>query len=706
MGRELTALAQITADNSTASLEFDDHQSARETLAALKARTHLVIACLYRIDGTVFERYSRPGGQLACPSSDTSEQLRFTSTDVLLSHPVVLGGRRIGSLALLFDLGEVYERMGLYGATVLVLLLLASLISVLLSSRLRAVIVTPIVQLARAAKSVAESRNYAIRVGKLSNDELGVLVDAFNEMLSGIQSRDNNLKQALVEREEALRETQRTRDSLETTLASIGDAVISTDVEGRIVFANRVAKSLLRSDEIVGRSLDEVFRIVNEFTRANVESPVTKVLREGAVVELANHTILIAQDGTEVPIDDSGAPIRGEGGTVQGTVLVFRDVTARRSAEVTGRLLASIVESSDDAIIGHDLNGIIVSWNRGAGRIFGYSAEEILGLPASTLTPADCVDEMPQVLSRIGKGERVDQYQALRQTKSGQTINVAVTVSPVHDSLGRIIGASKIARDISEQVRSVERLSRLNADLEHSNESLARSNEDLERFAFVASHDLQEPLRMITVYSQLLLKSHLGEFSEQAQMYVDTIAAGTKQMRDLLADLLTYAEIGARTDEPVQAVDLNTVIEKVKQNLKIAIEDNGARVMVDRLPTLHAFEGHFIPLFQNLIGNAIKYRSVEPPLVKVSVQEADGQLRFAVADNGIGIAPEYRQKIFGPFKRLHGKEIPGTGIGLAICQRVVERYGGRIWVEPRQDRGSVFFFTLPSLLTFVEDGIR
>jgi PAS domain S-box-containing protein len=704
--RDLAALARIIADNSTASLLFDDPRSAQETLAALRARPHLIRACIYRQNGTMLARYSRPGAGSACPAAGARQQLLFNSGQVLLSNPIVFSGRRVGTLVMLYDLGEVYDRIELYGTTVLGVLLVSSLIAFVLSSRLRALIVTPISQLADVAIAVSKSKDYGSRVRKLSNDELGILVDAFNEMLAGIQSRDNNLKRALLEREEALRETQDTRESLETTLASIGDAVISTDVEGRVVFANPVAHAMLRRPEIVGRNLGEVMRILNEFTRTPVESPVSKVLREGAIVELGNHTVLVAHDGTEIPVDDSGAPIRGKGGRILGTVLVFRDVTARRAAEVTGKRLASIVESSHDAIVGIDLHGVITSWNRGAERIFGFSQEESIGKEASLIAAPDRIDDTPAILARIANGESIAQYQAVRRTKSGKIIDVSITVSPLHDSLGRIVGASKIARDITEQVRSVERLAQLNADLQRSNENLRRSNEDLERFAFVASHDLQEPLRMISVYSQLLLKTHRGEFDRQAQTYVDNIVGSTKRMRELLADLLAYAEIGARVEEPVEAVDLNAVVETVMQNLKAAIDENDAAITVDPLPTLRAFQGHFIPLFQNLIGNSLKYRSEQPPSVRISFEESEDYLRFAVTDNGIGIAPEYHQKIFGPFKRLHGKDIEGTGIGLAICQRVVERYGGRIWVESQDGQGSKFIFTLPAALASGDERIQ
>ena len=228
--------------------------------------------------------------------------------------------------------------------------------------------------------------------------------------------------------------------------------------KGAFCLPNKVAQSLLRATEAdtVGKPLDDVFRIVNEFSRAKVESPVAKVLREDAIVGLANHTVLIARDGTEIPIDDSGAPIRGENGSIQGTVLVFRDITARRQAEATGNLLASIVETSNDAIISKDLNGVVTSWNAGAEQILGYSAGEMIGHPISVLIPPGRVDNTPAMLERVAKGERIEQYETIRRTKSGRLINVAITWSPLYDVPGRIVGASKVFRDITARKQAEE----------------------------------------------------------------------------------------------------------------------------------------------------------------------------------------------------------------------------------------------------------
>ena len=245
---------------------------------------------------------------------------------------------------------------------------------------------------------------------------------------------------------------------------------------------------------------------------------------------------------------------------------------------------------------------------------------------------------------------------------------------------------------------AVERLTLENHELRQMNSILSRSNQDLERFACAASHDLQEPLRAITVYAELLEKKYSREHDEDFAMFVGNIVQGATRMGALLGDLLAYAEIGATSDDSGEAVDLNLVIEKVRHNLHMSIEENGASVVSTELPVLSAaHEFHFLQLFQNLIGNAIKYRSELKPLIQVSVRDVAGKLEFAVADNGLGVAPEYHQKIFRPFQRLHDNKSPGTGIGLAICQRVVEKYGGRIWVDSEIGHGATIRFTLPNI---------
>ena len=251
---------------------------------------------------------------------------------------------------------------------------------------------------------------------------------------------------------------RRQREQLHVTLSSIGDAVIVTDVNGHVTFLNPVAQVLTGWGQVeaVGKPLENIFHIVNEETRQPAENPVAKVLREGAIVGLANHTVLIAKYGAERPIDDSAAPIRGEDGKVAGVVLVFRDVSEARQAIETRLRLAAIVESSDDAIISKTLGGTIVSWNQGAERLYGYTAEEMIGKSIAMIVPTDHPDELPAIVEKLKRGERLEHYETVRVRKDGTRVDVSLTISPIKNSEGKVIGASKIARDITMSKREAE----------------------------------------------------------------------------------------------------------------------------------------------------------------------------------------------------------------------------------------------------------
>jgi signal transduction histidine kinase len=436
--RDLSTFVKVIGDNSAAALEFDDPKVGAETLAPLEARTHIQTACLYRKDGSLLTQYSRTGYKGPCPKAD-GNAIAPIDDALVVSHQIEFREQVVGSLALQYDLSEIPERMELYGATVLLALILGSFAAIILSSKLRALIVEPILDLARAANTVARSKNYAIRTRKFADDEVGVMADALNQMLDGIESRDEDLRKALA-----------------------------------------------------------------QLTQVNAE--------------------------------------------------------------------------------------------------------------------------------------------------------------------------------------------------------LSRSNQDLERFAFIASHDLQEPLRMITTYSQLLVAEYPKEprGDGRESQYVGHIVAGNRRMRELLSDLLAYTEMAGSSEQPPEVVDLNTVLLHVRETLGARIADNQAILTIDEMPVVKAHESRIASLFLNLIGNALKYRSHRKIRIHVWVEIAEDKLTFSVADNGSGIAREDQVKIFEPFKRLHGREIPGTGIGLAICQRIVERYGGEIWVESELHVGSTFRFTLPASMVVAE----
>ena len=356
--------------------------------------------------------------------------------------------------------------------------------------------------------------------------------------------------------------------------------------------------------------------------------------------------------------------------------------------------LAAIVESSDDAIIGETLDGIVTSCNRGAERIYGYTATEMIGKSLDLLVPPDREDEIPGILKRIGDGERIEHYETKRRRKDGTIIDISLTVSPIKDEGGRVIGASTIARDVTLAKRAEEAL-RMVDELRQRTDELARSNSELQRFAFVASHDLQEPARTVASFCELLSDRYKAQLDDNAREWIGYAVAGARRMRGLVADLLEYSRLQSPTRR-FAPTDCASVVAEAVANLRVSIDEMRAEVSHDPLPVVTADAPQLAHLFQNLIANAIKFRGNQPPRVHVSAERHGNEWAFSVRDNGIGIEPRHCEQIFDVFRRLHPEgQYPGTGIGLAICKRVVEQHGGQIWVESEPGRGSVFYFSLP-----------
>jgi signal transduction histidine kinase len=378
-------------------------------------------------------------------------------------------------------------------------------------------------------------------------------------------------------------------------------------------------------------------------------------------------------------------------------------VDSNHEIDIPG-LCRPIVEASPMPMAAVQGAGHIVRYlNPAFCRLIGKTGKETVGNPFSDAMPAG--DECLSALDRLYQTGQPEIHIG-RDDSTPVGFCWSYAMWPVLAEGGRVLGSMiqvTEATSFHQQTIAMNQALLIGSVRQHElteradalNEMLNRANDDLKQFAFAASHDLQEPLRMITSYSQLLIEGHRDRLDGEAQLCMDQITKGAKQMRDLLANLLTYTQAGADTWELNEIVDLNEIFEKVKQNLKPAVEEFGAVITSGKLPSAHGHDARFVQLFQNLIGNAIKYRGKLPPRIHVSADYREAEWRFAVADNGMGIEAEYYLTIFGVFKRLHGSAIPGSGIGLAICQRVVERYGGRIWVESKVGQGTTFYFTLP-----------
>ena len=453
--------------------------------------------------------------------------------------------------------------------------------------------------------------------------------------------------------------------------------------DGTILWANTAELQMMgyQASEYVGRNIRDFY-----VDRQAIEDILIRLSNDE---NLNDHEARVrCKDGSTRWVAISSSVYRKDGKFVH-TRCVTVDITDRKSASDLRQRLGAIVESSDDAIIAKDLDGIILSWNRGAERIFGYTAEEVIGQHVSILAAPDRIDEIPDILGRLRRGERVDHYKTKRKAKDGRILTISLTVSPLFDAQGGIIGASKVARDIT-LTESQEHA------LEAVNESLKMANADLEQFVYSASHDLQEPLRMVATYSELLMRTFRDQLGPDGADYLDYVLQGALRMEQLLKNLRAYTLVSTVQREPVDYVDSGMVLDRALANLRPTIVESSALITRGPLPKVKLQDFRLEQLFQNLISNALRYKRGPRPEIKVFAEPERNGWRFAVQDNGIGIDPRYKEQIFDLFKRLHSvAEYPGTGMGLAICKRIIERAGGRIWVESAPGRGSTFYFTLP-----------
>ena len=489
---------------------------------------------------------------------------------------------------------------------------------------------------------------------------------------------------------------------LRVTLGSIGDAVITTDMHGLMTYLNPVAESLTgwTQQEALGKPLESVFRIINEQTRETVESPATRALREGIVVGLANHTLLVAKDGVERPIDDSAAPIRDERGVVSGCVLIFRDVSERRQWErreaarlTSARLLASIVESSDDAIISKSLDGIIQSWNVAAERLFGYTSEEAVGRHISLIIPPDRLPEEDHIIATLRAGTRIDHFETERVRKDGRPVSVSLTVSPIRDDEGNIVGASKIARDVTERRQMEDNLRTLAADL-------AEADRRKDEFLATLAHELRNPLAPLSNTLEILKR--LGSGEPAVHRGLDTMERQLEQLVRLVDDLLDLSRITHnRIELRKRSIELAPLIRQAVLGAQPLAHAANHAIEVN-LPSeplwLNADAVRLTQVFGNLLNNSCKYTPAGGR-IRVIAQSDGTDAVVTISDTGIGIPADKLATIFDMFTQVdHSREQSqgGLGIGLTLVKRLVEMHGGS--VEAQSDgvgQGSTFVVRLP-----------
>ncbi|HZS46991.1 MAG TPA: PAS domain S-box protein [Blastocatellia bacterium] len=513
-------------------------------------------------------------------------------------------------------------------------------------------------------------------------------------------------RERTVEANRALQEIQfeerQQREWFEVTLNSIGDAVVATDASGKITFVNPIAENLLgwRQEQLIGHPLTEHFALVNEYTRKAVENPISKVIEEGRIVGLANHTILVAEDGREFFIEDSAAPIRDPAGKFIGAILVFHDITERRLGELAQAELAAIVEMADDAIIAKNLNGTITSWNKGAERLFGYAAKEVIGRQITVLFPPDRTQEEDKILEHLKRGERVEPFETVRLRKDGQPVDVSVTISPIKDANGEIIGASKIVRDISRYKQNEkEREELLRREQETRSEAEA-ANRLKDEFLATVSHELRTPLSSILGWAALLRKGSL--VPEAIPNAIEVIERNAKAQAQIVNDILDVSRIiTGKLHLNIERIDLAPIIDEAVDTVRLAAQGKELNLITSYNPDAGLVFGDPQRLRQvvwNLLSNAVKF-TPKGGRIEVRLQRIDSEVEIIVSDTGKGISQNFLPYIFERFRqadtsmaRIYG----GLGLGLAIVRHLVELHGGTVSVESSgEGQGSTFTVRIP-----------
>ena len=473
-------------------------------------------------------------------------------------------------------------------------------------------------------------------------------------------------------------------------IATSEDAIVSKTLDGTVVTWNAAAERLFgyTASEIIGRSI----RLIVPPDRQDEEDRVLSAVRRGETLDHFE-TLRQRKDRTLIPISLTVSPIRDLSGEIVGVSKIARDLSRTQRVQRDASRLAAIVDSSDDAIVGKNVNGIITSWNAAAQRMFGYSAEEMIGRSVRLLIPDDRQHEEDDVLGRITRGQRLEHYETVRRKKDGTLFPVSLTVSPVINDEGVVIGASKIARDITERVRADEERRRLL-------EMARAANRLKDEFLATLSHELRTPLNAIAGYARMMQAGLLSP--EKQGGAVDTIVRNASSLGQMIEDVLDVSRIvSGRVRLNVQPVEMSTVVREAIETSQPAADARSIRldVIVDPRGTLVSGDPDRLrQVLWNLCSNAIKF-SEKGGRVQVRLERVNSHIELAVSDNGIGISPEFLPHLFERFSqadagvaRLHG----GLGLGLAICRHLVELQGGRISAQSGGvGQGSTFRVTLP-----------
>ena len=519
--------------------------------------------------------------------------------------------------------------------------------------------------------------------------------DAIKDLEQKFAERTRELARVNLALTNEIAEHERTKSSLAHAamiLESSGDAIIATKLDGTIVHWNKGAERIYGYSS--GEAIGQKIAMITPTDYLGPLDDIFRKLKQGEEI-LSCETVRQRKGGQLITVAMTISPLKDHDGNVTGTSAIARDITERKKAEE--RFHAAFNASPEPITIATMADGRYVDVNESFVRITGYQREEVIGRTSLEIKFWERPEDRAKFTEILKAEGKVRDLEITFLTKAGEKRTGLDSAEVIEIGGEKCILA--IFKDITEQKRLEKLRERTEESLAQRAAELARSNAELEQFAYVASHDLQEPLRMVASFTQLLAKRYQGKLDADAHEFIGYAVDGATRMQILISDLLNYSRVGTR-GQPFQLANCEVILARILSSLSVAIKESFAIVTHDPLPTLLGDEMQLGQLLQNLVANAIKFHGQASPLVHVSAERVENAWKFSVRDNGIGIGKDYTERVFMIFQRLHTKtEYPGSGIGLAICKKIVERHGGRIWVDTEREAGTgtTFFFTIPDM---------
>jgi PAS domain S-box-containing protein len=687
-----SALAEVLGTNCTAALDFDDPKAAQQVLSSLHREPSVIQATLFDRRGKVFVTYAAPG-QSSAVRSEPGTGYYFTDKELHLFQPITRENETIGTVYLRVStagfLTQLQRHLWISAGVAI-----GSLgITILLAFQLQRLVSRPILRLVRAMQSVSAEGNFGIRVPKESQDELGILCDGFNAMLGNIEERERALSQS----------EERFRAFFE--LSAMGMAEVDP-VSGRFLRVN--ARFCGLTDYSAAELLTMSFAQLThpEDRDADLAAYQRMVRREQA--EYSSEKRYIRKDGHIIWVQVTAALIHDPEGRPARSIGVIQDVTERRRAvealQTSEARKTAIVETALDAIITIDHEGSISEYNPAAEKIFGYRKADVLGQRmAELIVPPSLRAAHYEGFARClatGEGPVLNRRLELTGMRAdGSEFPVELSITAFATGGAPMFTAH--LRDITERKRVEEEIRTLNAELEERvrqrTAQLEAANKELEAFSYTVSHDLRAPLRGIDGFSGKLLRDFAAQLPPEAVRQLGRVRANAVKMGQLMDDLLTFSRLG-RQPLRKQTVTPADLVRQALEDLRSEYEGRHVDIRVGDLPPCQGDPALLKQVFVNLIGNAVKYsRKRDPAVIEIGSQESDrpGEHIYFVKDNGVGFDMQHVGKLFNVFQRLHrAEDYEGTGVGLAIVQRIIQRHGGRVWAEAEVDKGATFFFTL------------